>query len=272
MSHVQPTDIEIRERIDGIKDKQYRMLYRYQYEVLGRISEVAGKYMPRNDEHRIYDINGEEFVMFIVKTAKRKGYLRPCAHPLNTKYDPWAKELVDYMESEDTYPFSLHENIETSKTYAMEKAPRVFKGMYWPMSDYTRAIPRPYTEDMVKTTRWGNDGYEEYLVFFPDGERAWTKDKETAHINVKVEPRWKRVTSHVLRKISQNTFMYTYGLDNVDCAIMGGWTVKNQDVSQSMQKHYMYMDLRESKWALQQLEKLMNRYARKLLIPYADLI
>ncbi len=274
MEYVQPTDQEIRDRIEKVKDKQLQMLFKYQYQILGRISEVAGKYMPRNDEHRVYDIDGEEVVMFIVKTAKRKGYLRPCAHPINKKYDPWTKELLDYITSSDTYPFLLHENVETSKTYAMEHAPKIFKDMYWPMSDYTRAIPRTYTSDMVKTKRWGKDGYEEYLVFFPDGERAWTKDKEIAHVNVKIEPRWKRVTSHVLRKISQNTLMYTYGLDEVDCAIIGGWTVTGQasGVSQSMSKHYMYMDLRESEWALPQLERLMNRYVRKLFIPYADLV
>ena len=268
--HRQPTDLEIRQRIDAVKDKQLRMLFRYQYEILGRISEVAGKYMPRNDDHRVMEHEGEEFVMFIVKTAKRDAYLRPCARPLDTKFDPWAKEIMEYIESEDEYPFKLHENINTSKTYAMTEAPKIFKGMYWPMSDYTRAVPREYTPDMVKTTRWGNSGYEESLVIFPDGERSWTRDDKVAYVTVKIEPRWKRVTSHVLRKISQNTLMYTYGLDDVDCAHFGGWTVSGRQtgVSQSMSKHYMHMDLRESEWALPQLEVLFRRYAEKLLVPY----
>jgi hypothetical protein len=274
MKYVQPTDQEIRERIEQIKEKDYRMVYKYQYEILGRISEVAGKYMPRYDQHRVMEFNGEEFVMFIVKTAKRKGYLRPCARPLDTKYDPWTKEILDYIESGEEYPFALHDNWETSKTYAMEKARKVFDGMYWPMSDYTRAMPRQYTKDMVKTERWGNHGYKEYLVFFPDGERSWTKDEEIAYINMKIEPRWRPVTSHVLRKISQNTLMNTYGLDDVDCAYFGGWTVTGQrtGVSQSMGKHYMFMDLRESEWALPQLEALARRYAHKLLVPYESLI
>lgn len=89
----QPTDREIRDRIESEKDKQYRMLYKYQYEILGRISEVAGKYMPHKEDHIIIDVEGEEFVMFVVKTAKRDAYLRPCARPLNPKYDPWSKEL-----------------------------------------------------------------------------------------------------------------------------------------------------------------------------------
>lgn len=272
--HHQPTDLEIRDKIQGIKDKQHRMLFMYQYEILGRISEVAGKYMPHRDDHVFLDVEGEEFVMFVVKTAKREAYLRPCARPLNIKYDPWAKQVLDYIESSDGYPFSLHRNVETSKTYAMNKARKVFDGLYWPMSDYTRAIPRPYTKDMVKAKRWGDDGYEEYLVIFSDGKRTWTKDKEIAHIHVKVEPHWRPVTSHVLRKISQNTLMYGYGLDDVDCAFFGGWTVSGSrtGVSQSMSKHYMHMDLKESTWALPQLEILARRYAKKLLVPYVTFL
>jgi len=271
MSHRQPTDGEIRERITSIKDKQYRLTYMYQYEVLGRISEVAGKYMPHRDDHVFWEVDGEEFVVFIVKTAKRKGLLRPCGRPLKAEYDPWAKEVLDYIESGDEYPFSLHENRATSKTYAMNEAKKVFKGMYWPMSDYTRSIKRPYTKDMVKTQRWGDDGYEEYLVFFPDGERSWTKDLEYAGISEKVEPRWKPVTSHVLRKIALQALMNDYGFDNVDGAYFGGWTISGQrvGVSAAMGKHYMHMDLRESRTALPQLEKIFRRYAKKLLVPYS---
>lgn len=180
------------------------------------------------------------------------------------------KGTLDYIESGEEYPFKLHENVETSKTYAMNEAKKLFNGYYWPMSDYSRAMPRNYTADMVKAQRWGKTGYEEYLVIFPDNERARTRDREIAYIHVKVEPHWRVVTSHVLRKISQNVLMYSYGLDDVDCAFFGGWTVSGSrtGVSQSMSKHYMHMDLRESRWALPQLEILARRYAKKLLIPY----
>ena len=270
MEHRQPSDSEIRDRIESVKDKQYRMAYKYQYEILGRISEVAGKYMPNREQHRVVDYEGEEFVLFIVKTAKRKAYLRPCGRPLDTKYDPWAKEVMEYIESSDEYPFLLHDNMETSKTYAMNVAKETYSGLYWPMSDYTKTVKRPYTEDMVKTKRWGDDGYEERLVFFDDGERSWTKNAEYAGVSEKVEPRWKPVTSHVLRKTSLQMLMNTYGLDDVSCAYYGGWTISGArtGVSASMGKHYMHMDLRESETALPQLIKIFNRYAKKLLIPY----
>ena len=155
MMHHQPSDREIRARIENVTDRQHRMMFKYQYEVLGRISEVAGKYMPHRDSHKIIEVEGEEFVLFIAKTAKRRGRLRPCARPLNTKYDPWAKQVYEYMQGEELEPFRLHSNDATSKTYAMNAAKDTFKGLMWPMIDYTKTSERPYTEDMVKTTRYG---------------------------------------------------------------------------------------------------------------------
>ena len=270
MSHRQPTDGEIRQRIMEIEDEEYRLLYMYQYEVLGRISEVAGKYMPHRDDHVFLEVEGEEFVMFVVKTAKRKGMLRPCGRPLDTKYDPWAKEIVDYIESSDEYPFSLHENVSTSKTYAMNRAKQVFDGLYWPFSEYTRSVPYSYTPDLVKTERWNDRGYREYLVIFPDGQRSWTTDKEVVYIGEKVNPRWKPMTSHALRKVASQTLRFNYGFDDVDDAYFGGWTISQKSgVSQAMNKHYMYMDLRETTAALPQLEQIFRRYAKKLLISYS---
>ena len=152
----------------------------------------------------------------------------------------------------------------------MNQARKTFKGLYWPFSDYTRAFAHPYTKDMVKHQRWGDDGYEEYLVFFPDGRRSWTKNPEYAYLMEKIEPRWKPVTSHALRKVSLQTLMNEYGLDDVSCAYYGGWTISGNrtGVSASMSKHYMHMDLREAETALPQLMQIFQRYASKLLIDY----
>ena len=273
MSHRQPTDVDIRQRIEAVKNKQHQMLFKYQYETLGRISEVAGKYMPRSDEHTIIDIEGEEFVMFIVKTAKRKGRLRPAARPLSTTYDPWAKEILDYVESSDEYPFRLHENDDTSKTYAMNAARKMFTGLMWPMIDYSRTEQRPYTPDMIKATRWGDSGYEESLVLFSDGNRSWTKHPDLVNFSVKIEERWKRATSHIVRKRATLTAVNDYLLDGVSVSYLGGWTLSNQqDGTPTALKHYMHMDLSDSKEAIPQLEKQARRYARNFLIPYETFI
>jgi hypothetical protein len=249
------------------------MLFKYQYQTLGRISEVAGKYMPTWEDHRIIEVSGEKFALFIVKTAKRKGRLRPCARPLNKKYDPWTKEVVDYISSRGEYPFMLHENVETSKTYAMEAARQMFEGLYWPMIDYTRTSERSYTKDMIIHTDFGKNGYERYLVEFPDKMRSWTSDAEIVKFSVKIDPRWKPATSHVIRKRATLTLANDYLFDGFDLGYIGGWTLSGQQegVPQAL-KHYMFMDLKESKVAIPQLEKQARRYAQKLLIPYSNFI
>ena len=273
MEHHHPSDTEIRDRILQVTDKQYRMAYMYQYEIVGRIAEVAGRYMPSRDDHVLIEVEGEEFVLFIVKTAKRKARLRPCARPLDTKYDPWAKQLLEYIESGDEHPFLFHDNVETSKTYAMNHARDMFKGLYWPMIDYTRTSERPYADDMVKATRWGDDGYEEYLVVFPDNMRSWTKSKDIVKFSVKVEERWKRATSHVIRKRATLTAVNDYLLDGVSVSYLGGWTLSSQhNGTPPALKHYMHMDLRESRDALPQLEKQARRYAKNFLVKYVTFL
>lgn len=271
MEHHQSSDLEIRARIEQVQDKQRRMLFKYQYEVLGRISEVAGKYMPHVDDHQIVDIEGEEFVMWIVKTAKRKGRLRPCARPLNTKYDPWAKEVYDYMQTYDDYPFKLHEKISTSKTYAMTAARNMFDGLWWPMIDYTRSSEREYTEDMVvpEATRWSKQGFKERLVVFPDGMRGWTRRPDVVTFGMKVEERWNPCISHVIRKRGIMTLMNDYGLDGIGIGYFAGWTLGSQhDGTPPMLKTYMHMDLSQSREAVPNLIRQMKRYASNLLIPY----
>jgi len=270
MEYRQPSDTEIRGRIEAVKDKQVRTLFMYQYETLGRISEVSGKYAPHRDDHIIIEVEGEEFVMFIVKTAKRRGRLRPCARPLDTKYDPWAKTVLDYIESGEGYPFLLHENRATSKTYAMNHAKGAFDELWWPMIDYTRTSERPYSEDMVKATRYNDKGYEEKLVIFGDGMRSWTSSPDVVKFSVKVEERWKPCTSHIIRKRATLTLVNDYLFDGVSVSYIGGWTLSSQhDGTPPALKHYMHMDLRESNNAIPQLEKQARRYARLLIQPYS---
>ena len=269
MEHHQSSDLEIRGRIEAVKNKQHRMLFKYQYQTLGRISEVAGKYMPHRDDHVLLEEEGEEFVMFIVKTAKRKGRMRPCARPLDTKYDPWAKEVLDYIESEDEYPFKLAENVDTSKTYAMNAAKGMFDGLWWPMIDYTMSSEREYTEDMVvpKATRYNDKGYEERLVVFPDGMRGWTKYPDHITFGMKVEERWNPCTSHVIRKRGIMTLMNDYDLDGTGIAYIAGWTLgSQQDGTPPMLKTYMHMDLSVSQEAIPNLKRQAKRYMKKLLI------
>lgn len=269
MKHHHPTDKEIRTRIQNVKQEQYRMAYMYQYEIVGRISEVCGKYTPSVDDHTFIEEEGEEFIVFIAKTAKRRGRLRPCARPLNPEYDPWAKEVYEYMQTYDKHPFLVHENPATSKTYAMNTAKEMFEGLYWPMVEYTRSVKHQYTGDMVKHTRFNDRGYEEKLVVLENGERAWTSDPDYVSIGEKVDERWKPCTSHTIRKRSIMTLLNDYGISGISAGYIAGWSLGSQhDGTPPMLKTYMHMDLSESEAALPNLVRQARRYAAKLLVPY----
>ena len=273
--HRTPLDYEIRERILSVEDDQRRHGFMLEYLALGRVSEIFGKYMPCKTDVILTDFDGVEAVMFIIKTAKRKGMLRPVAVPLNKEYEPFAEPVYEYMvNSRDEYPFALHENVETSKKYAMTAAKKMFSGYWWPMIDYTRSTAVPYTQDMVIKQDFTKKGQDQYLVQFEDGSRVWTTNTEIAYVNVKIASRWKPCTSHVNRKRRTLTLAMNYLFDGLDRAIIGGWTEKSQDGSVAdALKHYMFLDLSEMDASMVELLKMLaKRYFKKLLVPYSNLI
>ena len=186
MSYHQPTEAEVRTRIESITDEKYRHAFMFQLICCARISEVCGKYAPKGTDFIETEFDGEAAVMFIVKTAKRKGRLRSCAVPLNLDYEPWAQPLLDYFKKTgEDYPFMFHDKFEHSIRYAQWEAERTFNEFMWPMVQYTKTVEIPYTQDMVIGKRQGDTGYDQYLIEM-DGKRYWTYNSERVKENVKV--------------------------------------------------------------------------------------
>lgn len=271
MSYHQPTNAEVRERILTIKNEKYRYAFMFQLLTCARISEVCGKYAPRGTDFLETEFNGEPAVMFVVKTAKRKGRLRPCAVPLNPTYEPWAQPLLDYFKKAgDDYPFMFQENPAHSVRYVQWMAQQTFNDMMWPMIEYTRTENLPYTQDLIVTKRHGDTGYEEYLVDMDD-KRYWTYDKEVVKNSVKVQSRWKPFRSHCIRKRRTVTLLYDYGFDAVSLALYGGWTMSSQAGNMpSALKHYLYLDTSASKESFKMLKMMASHYFSKLLKPHKD--
>lgn len=290
MSHHQPTNTEVRRRIEAIKDEKYRYAFMFQLLICGRISEVCGKYAPIGTDfiemefnvpiYKDVTLEGKKYtiveptdikaVMFIVKTAKREGRLRPCALPLDPKYEPWTQPILDYfVSSGKSYPFMFHEKFEHSIRYAQWEAEEAFNGLEWPMVKYTRANDIPYTPKMVLTKRYGDTGYEEYLIELEDGSRYWTYSKKFVKQPEKIQARWKPFRSHSLRKRREVTLTMDYGFDGIDSAYFGGWTESGKDKSIPVAlKHYLHMDLTSAEESLVLLKKMAGRYFHKLCIPY----
>jgi len=279
----------IRERIDAIgntvhiidnpfvpktaDDLQYKMALRFQLLAAARISEVCGPYLFRRDDLFEVDFPEGQGMLMIVRTAKRKGKPRPCAIPLNPIYEPWAQELMEYIQEGPEYPFKFHDNLTgTSKRYLMWAARLVFDGLYWPMAEYTRTIEVPYVKDQVIKERYSDLMYPEYLVELEPGKRVWTTSTEFAPDQIKIYGRWKPVTSHVMRKRRSKTLSQDYHFDGTDLAYIGGWTEKSQssDMPDAL-KFYLHADIQDIKENVGLLKQMARRYFAKLQVPLSEI-
>jgi len=195
--------------------------------IAGRISEVCGRYAPHGVNAILTDFDGEEAVLFVVKTAKRRGRLRGVAVPLNVEYEPWAYEVYDYFVSAgETYPFKFADKWSTSIRYMQWEAEKAFEGLEWPMVGYTA---------------------------------------KKGDVKIKIPSRWKNMTSHVLRKRRTITLMLDYDFDHIDLSLYGGWTIAQQSegVPQAL-KNYLYVEPQSSQEPAKLLKKLAKRYFKKL--------
>jgi len=265
------------------------MVFMYQLLICGRISEVCGKYAPRGtdaiettflvERQKEVDWEGRKviiiekaevpFVMFVVKTAKRKGKLRPCALPLNPEYEPWTRPLLEYFrKAGDDYPFMFHEKFKHSIRYAQWKAEEAFKELMWPMAEYTKSNDVEYTKDHIIGKRLGDTGYDQYLVKLDDGTRYWTYSEEVVKQSEKIPERWKPMRSHALRKSRSLNLKMDYEFDPFDLATFGGWTEKSQvDAMPGALKFYLHMDIQSSEEGIKILKQMANRYVAKLCTP-----
>lgn len=96
----------VRRRIENIPDEKTRNAFKYLYLVAGRVSEVCGKYSPYPRNVIRCNFEGEEAVLFAVRTARRKKNLyRPVALPL--KFESWVSDVADFIEGtpQGEHPF-----------------------------------------------------------------------------------------------------------------------------------------------------------------------
>lgn len=288
-SHRTPTYLEIRDRIYRIgtefsvsdikqiprdaDDEQYRMAFMYQLMIAGRISEVCGKYAPKGNEVYEVEFDGVQAAMFVVKTAKRKGKLRPCTLPLNSKYEPWTQEILDYFsQSETNYPFKLGKNWEASKRYAQWAAEKTFEGLEWPMKKYSKAELQPISDFDVLATRINDKNKEVCLIELDEDTADWvTKVGDSLRVPVKIPARWNPFRSHGLRKRREVTNRLFYKMDLSQRAAFGGWTETSRvDTVSGAMEAYDYLDLTEFEESYDLLYDLSELYFEKLLRPFSD--
>ena len=151
MSQLQRYDLpevaDVRQRIEGIPDEKVKLCVKAMFLFCARVCEVVGV-ASASDTTTPYGPKGTDFFMdvyrfppahpvieepcavFKVRTAKKEGMLRHVALPLNPKYEPWARPLLDYFKSRGdrhVFPFTRQTVYNYTKvafagfTYPIEK-------------------------------------------------------------------------------------------------------------------------------------------------------
>jgi len=234
---------------------------------------MCGKYAPKKNEIYEVDFLGVPSVLFVVKTAKRKGKLRACAVPLDEKYEPWTQELLDYFKgANNEYPFMFGKNWDASKRYAQWVAEYLFNEMEWPMKSYSKAELKPIKEYDVLATRIDDRHREVCLIELDEDTAKWVpKIGNSLRVPLKIEERWNPFRSHALRKRRTVTLMYFYKFDGFERAAYGGWTEKSQvETIPEAMSHYTHLDLTEFSESYEMLYDMASLYFPKLLKPFSE--
>ena len=180
---VVPTVEQTRKAIEDMEiknsyDTKFQQALKYLFLIAGRLAEVYGTHSPLGRDTLIREIYGENAIIFLVKTARRKGLYRVIAVP--EKKEPWALELFEFFRSKENLnnnPFDIGHSMDTSRKYIQKRASELFDSHGHEMSrePYPRMEKRDASGNVIKTEQ--RDGKEMYLIEYPDGERHWHEEK-----------------------------------------------------------------------------------------------
>lgn len=225
-----PDVVEVRRRIEAVKHRDHRFALMYLYLIDGRVSEAVSrrclrdkKTTPRGPTGKDVDFlshEGEEAAIFHVRTSKRDGAPRVCAHPLRTVYQPWSKPVAEYISSlgldEPAFPWTRQQLFKVAE--------RAFTGLTYEIMEYTNIV---YVRDEVGTIQRDSNG--DVLI----GHRE----------SVKRHPRPFRL--HGIRHLVASDLVYTYGFNGFDLSQFGGWTMRTAvGVSASVDR-YLVLNWRQ---------------------------
>ncbi len=232
MSERLPGINQVRERIYNWHEDKVRHALMYQLMICGRPSEVTGKYKPDPNAVTLVKINKKDAVLFPVRTAKRKGKLRPVALPI--KHEPWAEELYEVMREKNPFP---------SGRTVLRRTEKIFQGMSYPIEEYDKTIKK--------------EGYGDYFSFLLD-----EKDPNTKHVE-KVEAHWREARRHFLRHVRAMDLMNNYGFNGLDLAVYGGWSSSSVEQQlPAITQRYLHLMANEVNIGI--LTRMAERYFPKL--------
>lgn len=246
-----PNILEFRQRVESIQDTDKRIAFQTLYLICGRIGEVITEkypsdktanptgskltvtktvYQPDLNDPRERDtwtfiklLQGktvnyaeiaeikEPVAVFNVSTEKRNGKTRKIGLPLNPKYDPWVKQVYDYLskKQQNGFQFTRQEMWSTAK--------EAFNGLTYTIHPYKRAVKE--------------NGQYQY-------------DERGKLLKRNIAEKTKRFTDHGVRHLRNYELKKTYGLTPEERAGYGGWTLATTAGTSAAQDRYEEADWR----------------------------
>lgn len=154
----------------------------------------------------------EDVAVFTVSTEKRGGLTREIGLPLNPKYDPWVKQVYDYLSRKKGNGF------EFTRQEMWAAAKEAFTGFTYKIHPYKRAV-------------------------IEKGE--YVHDENGKLKKVQVLEQRKRFTDHGIRHLRNLELKKFYGLTPEERAGYGGWTLATVTGTSAAQDRY-----EESPWRI----------------------
>jgi len=273
-----PRYLELRERILEYPDESVKLGMMYQDIICGRESEVCGEgvdgvYAAHSDNvFQVKYLGETDAILFANRSAKRRGFYRPIMVPLNPKYEPFTKPLLDHFQDTHDYCFKYGPTWDSSMRVYRREVAKCFKGLYWPRVEYSRSVAVKISKDQI--IREGINQNNKPVAFVDlDGQPKWYTLKDNGSILAKeiVPTQWKPCSSHIIRKSRERQLELQYQFTGLQISIYGGWTYKGKDQNLSdALRHYQYDPIIDPQDNIDILIKAAETYFEKLLIPYGE--
>jgi len=215
---------QVKSIIENIPDEKYRIAFKYMYLVAGRVSEVCGKYAPFGRHAYRYQLEGEDAVLFAVKTARKtRNPYRAAAFPLER--EPWAQEVLEYFErAPEEYPFVFVSktpiNFKSNVRYFQLEATRIFSDLEWPIAQYWATRERISEDDAEMGFMFELANRGQISVDYSPSPT------ETVAIDEHMRP----FTSMCLRYMRAFDLMMNYEFNPIELSLFGGWKTSTLSV------------------------------------------
>lgn len=125
-----PSVQHIRNRIENIKDEDFKYGLMYLFLIAGDIGEAFGKFGPKGEDVKkvAYEFGDTKYeaLIFNVHKSSRKDHGRFCVLPYDSYYEPWAESIYDYFQKNRSQALFSNEN-KKSRTKIRDKTDEIIR-------------------------------------------------------------------------------------------------------------------------------------------------